>query len=164
MRPWPTVPHSMPTCWRQQARRRSCASSWRSGVGQDQQTKQPQFAVTNVNSHSLGIRGTNPETGQKKNKVLIPKSSRRREHAVKQFKTFKANQSSVVITVLEGESEQPEVCTQIGVYAIRPLPTELPAGWPVQVTYSYESNGRLHVSASVKGCDAAVDTDFQAGE
>ena len=130
------------------------------GVGQDQQTKQPQFSVTNVNSHSLGIRGTNPETGRKINKILIPKNSALPRTAVKHFQTLKANQRDVVITVLEGESEHPEVCTQIGVCTIRDLPTELPAGWPVVVSYTYEANGRLHVAAKIKGHKAAVTTDF----
>ena len=77
------------------------------------------------------------------------------------FKTFKPNQQKVVITVLEGESNQPEVCTRIGVCAIRNLPPNLPAGWPVHVSYTYEANGRLHVTARIKGSRARVETDFE---
>jgi molecular chaperone DnaK len=121
----------------------------------------PGFTVTNVCSHSLGILGSDPQTGRKANKVLIPKNSPLPQTATKLFKTFKANQHSVVIKVLEGESEHPEVCTQIGVCTIRDLPPGLPAGWPIKVSYTYESNGRLHVTAKVKGHKASVTTDFE---
>ena len=40
----------------------------------------PQFTVTNVNSHSLGILGSDPQTGRKFNKMLIPKNSPLPQH------------------------------------------------------------------------------------
>jgi molecular chaperone DnaK len=121
----------------------------------------PQFTVTNVNSHSLGILGSEVETGRKINKILIPKNSPLPQTVTKVFKTFRANQRSVQIKVLEGESDRPEVCTVIGVCAIRDLPADLPAGWPVRVSYSYEANGRLHVSAQLSGHTAGVSADFE---
>ena len=36
-----------------------------------------------------------------------------------------------------------------------------PAGWPVRVTYTYGANGRLHVSAQLKGHTASVSADFE---
>jgi molecular chaperone DnaK len=48
----------------------------------------------------------------------------------------------------------------VGVCAIRDLPPDLPAGWPVRVSYTYETNGRLHVTARLEGRDAGVTTDF----
>jgi molecular chaperone DnaK len=101
------------------------------------------------------------QTGRKFNKILIPKNSPLPLTVTKDFKTYKPNQRSVQIKVLEGESEQPEVCTVIGVCAIRDLPADLPAGWPVRVSYSYEANGRLHVSAQLKGHAASVSADFE---
>src|SRR5262249_55361020 len=68
---------------------------------------------------------------------------------------------SVAIKVLEGESAKPTSCSRIGVCAIKDLPPELPAGWPVRVSYTYESNGRLHVTAKLKGHRAGITTDFQ---
>lgn len=126
-----------------------------------QEQAEPSFSVTNVNSHSLGILGANPQTGRKLNKILIPKNAPLPQTVTKEFKTFKANQKAVVIKVLEGESDRPEVCTQIGVCAIRDLPKNLPVGWPVLVSYTYESNGRLRVSAQLKGHKASVNTEFE---
>ncbi len=126
-----------------------------------EEEKNTDFTVTNVSSHSLGIQGANPETGRKINKILIPKNSPLPHTTTKLFKTLKPNQHNVLITVLEGESERPEICTRIGVCAIRDLPPELPAGWPVLVSYTYDANGRLHVTARVKGHDVGITTDFQ---
>jgi molecular chaperone DnaK len=120
-----------------------------------------QFTITDVNSHSLGILGSDPKTGRKHNKVLLPKNSPLPRTVTKVFKTYKPNQRSVVITVLEGESDRPEACSKVGVCAIRGLPADLPAGWPVQVSYTYEANGRLHVTAKVKGHPAGVTMDFE---
>ncbi len=119
------------------------------------------FTVVNVNSHSLGVLGSDARTGRKFNKILIPKNSPLPVTVSKEFKTFKPNQRSVQVKVLEGEGEQPDACTVIGVCAIRDLPAELPTGWPVRVSYTYEANGRLHVSAQLKGYAAAVSADFE---
>jgi molecular chaperone DnaK len=119
------------------------------------------FSVTNVNSHSLGILGSKVQTGRKVNKILIPKNSPLPLTVTKEFKTSKPNQRSVQIKVLEGESDQPEVCTVIGVCAIRDLPEDLPPGWPVRVSYTYQANGALHVSAQLKGHAAGVSANFE---
>jgi molecular chaperone DnaK len=118
------------------------------------------FSVTNINSHSLGILGIDTETGRKKNKVLIPKNTPLPKEIVKKFKTFKANQRSVGITVLEGESERPEICTKVGVCNIKQLPPNLPEGWPILVSYSYVANGRLSVKAKLQDHKAKVETEF----
>jgi molecular chaperone DnaK len=118
------------------------------------------FAIENVNSHSLGVLGTDVRTGRKVNKVLIPKNSSLPRTVSKVFRTFKPHQRSVGIRVLEGESTRPEVCSQVGLCAIRDLPPGLPVGWPVRISYTYQTNGRLHVTARVKGCARGVTTDF----
>lgn len=118
------------------------------------------FSVTNINSHSLGVLGTDPKTGRRLNKILIPKNTPLPASVTKVFKTSKQNQKSVLITVLEGESERPEICTQIGVCTIKNLPPNLPAGEKVQVSYNYKSNGRLQVDAKLKDYDASVTTAF----
>ncbi len=118
------------------------------------------FSVTNINSHSLGILGLDPSTGRKRNKVLIPKNTPLPKTVVKMFQTAKANQRSIGITVLEGESERPEICTKVGVCNIKHLPENLPEAWPVLVSYSYVANGRLAVKAKLKDHKARVSTEF----
>ena len=52
-------------------------------------------------------------------------------------------------------------CTAIGTCTIADLPTDLPAGSPVEVSYTYESNGRLQVDARMRGHDAGITVEFQ---
>lgn len=128
----------------------------------DVQADSPQFSVTNVNSHSLGILATDPATGKKFNKILIPKNTALPFTQRKKFQTYKNGQRAVLIKVLEGESDKPAFCTPIGVCTISDLPAELPAGWPIEVSYTYQSNGRLQLDARLKGHEAArIATEFQ---
>lgn len=62
--------------------------------------------------------------------------------------------------MLEGESEMPDACIEVGTCVIRDLPPNLPAGWPVEVRYSYQENGRLKVSAKLVGHGAKVTAEF----
>lgn len=119
-----------------------------------------QFEVTNINSHSLGVIGVDPISGRRMNRVIIPKNTPLPHAAARRFKTFQSNQSNVRVCVLEGESEVPEACIEVGVCIIRDLPPNLPAGWPIEVRYSYGENGRLNVAANLIGHDAKVATDF----
>jgi molecular chaperone DnaK len=123
-------------------------------------TGQTQFSVTNVNSHSLGVVGVDPLTGRKRNRIIIPKNTPLPHSASGRFKTFRANQPNVKITVMEGESDSPDACTEVGLCVIQGLPPNLPAGWPVEVRYTYRENGRLQVSASLVGHAAHVSTEF----
>ena len=118
------------------------------------------FTVTDVNSHSLGLIAIDPAADRKFNQVLIPKNTPLPKVVVKKFKTFKDGQKSVKVTVLEGESEQPDACTQVGECVIRGLPPGLPAGALIEVRYMYQANGRLRVQGKLLGHAAAVTTEF----
>jgi molecular chaperone DnaK len=107
--------------------------------------------ITNVNSHSLGVEGIDPETLRKKNCILIPHNTPLPAKFKERFATKTANQRTIAIQVLEGESPQPSECTVIGRTVIRDLPDNLPKNWPVEVTFKYAANGRLTVSATVPG-------------
>lgn len=117
------------------------------------------FAVTNVNSHSLGIIGTDP-TGRRKNQILIPKNTPLPHQVSGIFKTSKDGQETVVVNIVEGESERPSACVVLGKCKAA-LPPNLQKGSPVTVTYRYEANGQLHVSAQVKGMQEPVKTTIQ---
>jgi molecular chaperone DnaK len=118
------------------------------------------FSITNVNSHSLGIVGVDNQTGLKRNLILIPKNTPLPHTVTGVFKTHRPGQPSVAIRIVEGESERPEMCSQVGMCTINGLPSNLPAGWPVQVSYAYEANGRLQVTAQLKGQKTSVTTEF----
>ena len=111
----------------------------------------PAFRVTDVNSHSLGIQGIDPVTRERANMTIIPRNTSLPAKVTQQFITEKAEQKSIVVQVLEGESRQPELCTHIGRSVLRNLPANLAAGSPVFVTYEYGRSGRLNVRADVTG-------------
>jgi molecular chaperone DnaK len=121
----------------------------------------PQFEVTDVNSHSLGMLGTDPTTGKTLNTIMIPKNTPLPFTRKKKFQTYRASQHAVLIKILEGESAKPRFCTPVGVCTIRDLPPDLPAGWPIEVSYTYQSNGLLHLNARLKNHDAGITVDFQ---
>lgn len=123
--------------------------------------KHPDLNITNVNSHSLGVEGIDPETMRKRNIVLIPHNTPLPAKVTEQFATKTANQRSIVLQVLEGESQQPEECTAIGRTVIRDIPEGLPQGWPVDVAFEYAANGRLTLNAVVHGTQQRATLDLE---
>lgn len=121
----------------------------------------PAFQVTDVNSHSLGIEGIDPETLRKTNVVLIPRNTPLPAKLTQRFTTKTENQRSIVVQVLEGESTLPSECNPVGRTVIRDLPAGLPKGWPVEVTFAYGSNGRLAVRAVVPGTQREVKLELE---
>jgi molecular chaperone DnaK len=119
-----------------------------------------QFSVTNINAHSLGVVGVKAKTGSRVNRIIIRKNTPLPRSKKRRFKTYKANQKSVKVTVLEGDTELPDECVEVGTCVISDLPPNLPAGWPVEVRYTYRENGRLHVSAKLIGDGAKVTAEF----
>ena len=105
--------------------------------------------LINVNSHSLGVVGTHPQTQQKINAILIPKNTPLPCRAARTFRTARANQQSVCVVVVEGESQRPEACITLGECLVRDLPPGLPLNTAVDVEYAYSADGRISVSARV---------------
>lgn len=122
------------------------------------------FDLINVNSHSLGIIGIDQRENRRRNVVIIPKNSPLPCKVVRKFATARENQSSVRVTVVEGESERPEHCIHLGTCIIRNLPPGLPKGTKVEVEYSYSSDGRLSVRARVPKArqSASVELHYDA--
>ena len=122
---------------------------------------QPSLRITDVNSHSLGIEGVDPETGSPRTAVLIRRNTPLPVRKTREFVTKVAGQPTIAVTVLEGESRQPEQCTMIGRTTIHDLPPSLPQGWPIKVTYEYGVNGRLNVWARVPGTEHEVKLELE---
>jgi molecular chaperone DnaK (HSP70) len=101
--------------------------------------------VVDVNSHSLGIEGVDPITGKRQNTILIPRNTPLPTSALHKFVTKRANQNSISIKVLEGESFDPTACVLIGRAVMRDVPPGLPRGCHIEVVYRYRANGRLEV-------------------
>lgn len=118
------------------------------------------FRIRNVNSHSLGVVGIDPLTKRRRNGILIPRNSRLPVTAKRTFKTSKANQRSVLVQIVEGESPSADECTPIGRCSLPKLPSGLSAQTPIDVWFHYKPNGRLKVRVLVPGTDRKVETEI----
>lgn len=126
----------------------------------EQEGRPAAFAVKNVNSHSLGVVGTDPKTGRRRNGILIPRNTPLPVTAKRTFKTQKADQNSILVQIVEGESPSADECTPIGKCTVRDLPPGLPAQSPVDVRFHYQADGRLKVRVRVPGIDREVETEI----
>tara|TARA_B100000029_G_scaffold415932_1_gene419921 strand:+ start:182 stop:1762 length:1581 start_codon:yes stop_codon:yes gene_type:complete len=104
-------------------------------------------STSDVNSHSLGTKITDPSDRRKKNHIMIGRNSELPKNVTQRFVTTSDNQQRIHVTVLEGEVEDPDACATIGDFWITNLPSGLPKGSPVEVTYAYDASGRINCSA-----------------
>jgi molecular chaperone DnaK len=125
------------------------------------QGKPPCVRVRNVNSHSLGLVATDPKTSRRKTAFLIPRNTPLPAKAKMIFRTLKDGQRSIVAQIVEGESVDPAGCMEIGKCTVRNLPSDLPAGTPIEVRFQYKDNGRLRVVVSVANVARNVTQDIR---
>ncbi|MGE0432345.1 MAG: Hsp70 family protein [Planctomycetota bacterium] len=116
------------------------------------------LVVENVNSHSLGIISI--VSGEKRNVVMIPAQTKLPAQVVKVFATAYDNQVSVEVRVVEGESSDPDDCTEIGLCRITNLPPNRPRGSYVSVSYEYDQDGRVHIHARDQETGAEARTEI----
>jgi len=105
-------------------------------------------STSDVNSHSLGIKISDPRDKSRKiNHIMIPKNTPV-PHSVKQrFGTNTANQQRIHVEVMEGDAVDPNACEMIGDFRVFNLPENLPKGAPIEITYSYDASGRFSARA-----------------
>ncbi len=122
--------------------------------------KSPNFKIKNVNSHSLGVVATDRKTKRSRNAILVPRNTPLPVTAKRVFKTQKQGQRSILVQIVEGESASPDDCVQLGKCTVRDLPSNLPAGTPIEVRFKYRENGRLTVAVRVEGTDKLLKHDI----
>lgn len=104
--------------------------------------------TSDVNSHSLGIKISDPADKTRKiNHIMIPKNSPVPHSVVQRFGTNQDNQQRVHVEILEGDAIDPAACELIGDFRVFDLPAGLKKGSPIEITYSYDSSGRISASA-----------------
>jgi molecular chaperone DnaK len=119
-----------------------------------------------VNSHALGVVVTlDAEKGKGRNRVMIPKNTKLPVHKDHVFKTITDNQERITIQVLEGDAPDPFACSLLGKCRIRELPKDLPKGSLVEVSYAFDTAGRITVTAREKtsGKEATIDIERRGG-
>ncbi len=119
------------------------------------------FNIKNVNSHSLGVVGVNPKTQQRRNGIVIPRNTALPVTAKRTFKTQKANQRSILVEIVEGESRSADECTLVGRFSVPDLPPNLPVKTPIDVLFRYRQDGRLKVRVMIPGTETKVDSELR---
>jgi molecular chaperone DnaK (HSP70) len=122
--------------------------------------KPANFSIRNVNSHSLGVVGIDPHTKRRRNGIVIPRNTPLPVAAKREFKTAKEDQRSILVQIVEGESPSADDCTPIGRCTVADLPAGLPARSHVDVTFHYQSDGRLKVRVKVPHSNRQMDTEI----
>jgi molecular chaperone DnaK len=120
----------------------------------------PPFSIRNVNSHSLGVVANDPMTRRRRNAVIIPRNTPLPVSAKRSFRTQKANQRSVLVQIVEGESAAADECVPIGQCTLRNIPADLPPQTPIEVRFRYLDNGRLTVLVNVAGTESWVQREL----
>ena len=118
------------------------------------------LTIRNVNSHSLGVVGTDRQTKRRRNGILIPRNTPLPVTSKGIFRTSKAGQKSILVQIVEGESPSADDCTEIGKCTVTDLPRDLPPQSPIDVLFHYEPNGRLKVRVTVPNTDRQVETEI----
>jgi molecular chaperone DnaK len=119
------------------------------------------MSVKNVSSHHLGVLGVERSTGRKRRQLMISRNTVLPAESVHQFKTLEDDQVSVEVNVIEGGDDSGNDATKIGRCVVSGLPPGLPARTPVEVTFRYESNGRLAVAAWVPSVDKRAQLEIK---
>ncbi|MBI1313869.1 Hsp70 family protein [bacterium] len=111
------------------------------------------IAIQNVNSHDLGVLGKETATGRNRRQIMIPRNTPLPCKSRSDFKTFRDNQPSVAVEIIEGGDASGNNATRIGRCVVSGLPPHLPAKTPVEVTFRYSTSGRISVSAFLPSVD-----------
>ncbi|MHC4952677.1 MAG: Hsp70 family protein, partial [Planctomycetota bacterium] len=100
--------------------------------------------IRDVTNHSFGtlalmdVHGTT----RLRNSIIIPKNRPIPTSLTDTFFTTSDNQEVIECVITQGEDEDPEFVRRV-VEGQMQLPAGRPAGRPIEITYSYDANGRM---------------------
>ncbi|MBV9823148.1 MAG: Hsp70 family protein, partial [Actinobacteria bacterium] len=117
--------------------------------------------VNDVAAHTLGISVFDAGAGTGGQAVMapvLPRNTALPFEAKRTFYTMRANETSIVVPVLEGEGTDPDVCRRIGTVTIQGLPPGRPQHQQVDVVMRLDRDGILEVSATDVASGAAATT------
>lgn len=108
-------------------------------------------AVTDVTAHSLGMIAVSPDSEKYINSIIIKKNTKIPASNTRPFKLkTRAKDNELEVYVLQGEFGRPLDNTVINKYVIYDIERTNPPISVIEVTYEYNSNGVIGVSAIQK--------------
>lgn len=103
--------------------------------------------LTDVCNHSYGTicAPLDKQTGRRivSNKIILRKNTPIPCNQTQTFYTVSKGQKHVELTITQGEDDDPQFINRIATYRLD-LPPDRPAKCPIEVTYSYDRNQRMH--------------------
>jgi molecular chaperone DnaK len=131
--------------------------------------KQSDTTITNVTSRSFGVVAYSTQLEQDVVSNLIRRNDPLPATASQRFGTREANQATALIQIVDNLSsderfDPPPASRLIGDAELN-LPSGLPMGSPVEVTFELDEQGRLHVRAVevTNGREVKVDIETELG-
>jgi molecular chaperone DnaK len=119
--------------------------------------------LTDVCNHSYGTicAPIDKETGRRviQNRIILKKNTHLPCEQTQMFYTLSRGQCQLEITVTQGEDSQPQYVNKIATHKFE-LPPDRPAGCPIEVTYRYDVNQRMHCRFRDVQSDTALDIEF----
>jgi len=107
------------------------------------------ISLTDVCNHSYGTicAPIDKETGRRvvQNRIILKKNTPLPCEVSQTFYTVSQGQKRVEVTITQGEDTDPAYVNRIATHTLE-LPPDRPAERPIQVTYSYDLNQRMHCS------------------
>ncbi|MGW4423126.1 Hsp70 family protein [Streptosporangium sp. NPDC004631] len=142
------------------------AMALEAGLSSTQQRQIEGRTIKTVASRSFGIVTTNGQTRQRYVAHLVHVNDPLPAAITEGFATLNDNQDTVAVRVMEQagstESEQLDDNNKIGEGELR-IPPGKPAGFPIEVTFSLDTSGLLHVTARENERGQQLDLDIQIG-
>ncbi len=98
------------------------------------------------------------EIGQGLMEVMIPRNTPVPYNTTQKFTTSVNQQKYIAINIFQGERDLTKYCTLIGTCSLGPIPP-MPAGYPqVEVSFSVDAEGLLHIMAIEKISETTIST------
>jgi molecular chaperone DnaK (HSP70) len=116
--------------------------------------------TVDVAAHALGLIIKDVRTLEYRNDVLIAKNSRLPASVTRTYQTSQDGQTKILLQVVQGDAPDPSATIVIGQLEVAGLPPGRAAGSLVNVTYSYDRKGRIHVRAEDQDSGKVVSAEI----
>lgn len=125
------------------------------------------ISLTDVCNHSYGTicAPIDKETGRRivQNRIILKKNTPLPCEISQTFYTVSQGQKRVEVTITQGEDTDPAYVNRIATHSLE-LPPDREAERPIQVTYSYDLNQRMHCSFQDVESGRLLELDFSLEE
>lgn len=118
--------------------------------------------VREVTAHPYGVLVKDPDSGKVVNEILIPRNASIPHEVRRTYFTIVADQTLVEARVTQGESPEPGEVRTVAATEL-PLPEGRPERQPIDVTFRYDEEGRMHCDFVDRTTGRQAALDYKEG-